>query len=135
MTNLLPLLFFQDNTAAAPPSAAANAFAAGALVLWAVVLLFFIAVGWKIFTKAGQPGWAILVPIYNIIVLLKIVGKPAWWFLLMLIPVVNFVVLIMVDIELAKRFGKGMGFALGLIFLGIIFAPILAFGSAKYQPA
>jgi hypothetical protein len=135
MTNLLPLLFFQDNTATSAPSAAANAFAAGALVLWAVVLLFFIAVGWKIFTKAGQPGWAILVPIYNIIVLLKIVGKPAWWFLLMLIPIVNFVVLIMVDIELAKRFGKGMGFALGLIFLGIIFAPILAFGSAKYQPA
>jgi hypothetical protein len=135
MTNLLPLLFFQDNTATSIPSPAANAFAAGALVLWAVVLLFAIAVGWKIFTKAGQPGWAVIVPIYNIIVLMKIVGKPAWWVLLMLIPVVNFVVLIMVDIELAKRFGKGMGFALGLIFLGIIFAPILAFGSAKYQPA
>ena len=134
MTNLLPLLFFQD-TATSAPSPAANAFAAGALVLWAVVLLFFIACGWKIFTKAGQPGWAILVPIYNIIVLLKIVGKPAWWFLLMLIPVVNFIVLIMVDIELAKRFGKGIGFAMGLIFLGVIFGPILAFGSAKYQPA
>src|SRR5947209_4055441 len=132
MTNLLPVLFLQSNAA---PSAGANAMAAGALIVWAVALLFFVAVGWKIFVKAGQPGWAAIVPIYNIIVLMKEVGKPAWWFVLMFIPVVNFVIAIIVSIELAKRFGKGVGFGLGLAFLGIIFAPILAFGSAQYQPA
>ena len=132
MTNLLPLLFFQDNTAAAP-SPAANAFAAGALILWAVVLLFFIAVGWKIFTKAGQPGWAILVPIYNIIVLLKIVGREWWCVLLMLIPFVGVIVWIIVSLDLAKSFGRGVGFAIGLILLAPIFGLILGFGSDTYR--
>ena len=66
--------------------------------------------------------------------LLKVAGKPAWWFLLMLIPVANFVVLIIMDLAIAKNFGKGGGFAAGLILLPPIFFPILGFGSAKYQP-
>jgi len=96
-------------------------------------LVVIIAGVWKVFTKAGQPGWACLVPIYNVIVLLKIVGKPLWWLVLLFIPLVNLIVSILVMIELAKKFGKGTGFALGLVFLGFIFFPILGFGDARYQ--
>jgi len=128
MSQTLALLFFQD---APVNSAAAQGVAMGLLVVWAAVLVFTIAVGWKIFAKAGQPGWAILVPIYNMIVAVKVMGKPGWWFLLMLIPGVN---AILAGLMMAKVFGKGTGFALGLIFLSPIFYPILAFGNAQYQP-
>lgn len=106
----------------------------GILVVWAAVLLLMIAGLWKVFTKAGEPGWAAIVPIYNLIVLLKIAGKPAWWILLMLIPVVNLVPFVMIPLQVAKNFGKGVGFALGLMFLGPIFYPVLGFGSAQYHP-
>jgi hypothetical protein len=92
-----------------------------------------IAACWKIYTKAGQPGWAAIVPIYNLYIWCKIVGRPWWWILLMLIPFVNFIIGIILCIDLAKSFGKGVGFGLGLVFLGIIFFPILGFGSAQYQ--
>jgi hypothetical protein len=104
----------------------------GGLIGLAIVI-FIIAGVWKVYTKAGQPGWACLVPIYQIIVLLQIVGKPLWWIVLMLIPFVNFIVAIIVLVELAKRFGKGAGFGIGLAFLGFIFFPILGFGDARYQ--
>jgi len=103
----------------------------GLLYLGIVVLV--IAGVWKVFTKAGQPGWAAIIPIYNIYILTKIAGKPGWWLLLFFIPVVNFVIAILVAIDVAKAFGKGTGFALGLVFLGIIFYPILGFGDAQYQ--
>jgi hypothetical protein len=102
------------------------------LVLYFAFIIFLIASFWKIFTKAGQPGWAAIVPIYNLVVLLQIVGRPVWWIVLMLIPLVNLVILVMVAIDLAKSFGKGAGFGIGLAFLGFIFYPILGFGSAKY---
>jgi uncharacterized membrane protein YoaK (UPF0700 family) len=89
---------------------------------------------WKLFVKAGEPGWASIIPIYNAIVMLKIAGKPLWWFLLYLIPIVNIVIAIIVTVALAKNFGKDVGFAVGLILLPIIFYPILAFGSAQYHP-
>lgn len=103
-------------------------------IVWLVVVVIQIAAMWKVYEKAGKPGWAAIVPIYNIIVLLDIAGKPWWWILLCLIPIVNIIVLIIVYIDLAKNFGKGVGFALGLIFLPIIFFPILAWGDAQYQP-
>ena len=84
--------------------------------------------------SAGEPGWAAIIPIYNFIVLLKIAGKPVWWFILMLIPFVNFIVAIIAALAVAKNFGKGTGFGLGLAFLAPIFYPILAFGDARYQP-
>ena len=99
----------------------------------AVVLLIIIGL-WKVFVKAGKPGWASIVPIYNVIVLLEIAGKPLWWFILMLIPFVNFIVAIIVLIAVARNFGKGVGFAIGMVFLPFIFIPILGFGDAKYQP-
>ena len=111
---------------------AAAGIGAGMMILYFVVLIFMLIVWWKIFTKAGKPGWGIIIPIYNIILMLEIAGRPGWWFLLMLIPGVNFVISIIVILDLAKAFGKGSGFGLGMLFLGIIFYPILAFGDAKY---
>ncbi|MES2982276.1 MAG: DUF5684 domain-containing protein [Verrucomicrobiota bacterium] len=102
------------------------------LVIFLAIALFYIVAGWKVFTKAGQPGWASLVPFYNIIVLLQIVGRPLWWIVLFFIPLVNLVIIIMLMIDLAKSFGKSAGFGVGLVFLGFIFYPILGFGSAQY---
>jgi len=102
------------------------------IVIWAALAILMIASMWKIFVKAGQPGWAALIPIYNIYVLLQVAGKPGWWLLLMLIPVVNFIIGILVAVAVAARFGKGAGFAIGLLLLPMIFYPILGFGSAQY---
>ena len=102
-------------------------------IIVALIAILLIISEWKIYTKAGKPGWAVLIPIYNIIVLLQIVGKPWWWLLLMLIPGVNIVLAIWVLNLLSKSFGKGVGFTLGLLFLSIIFVPVLGLGGAKYQ--
>ena len=88
---------------------------------------------WKIFTKAGQPGWAALIPIYNAIVLLRVVGRPWWWLLLMFIPLVNLIIYIIVAVDLARSFGKGGLFALGLVVLSWIFLAVLGLGSARYE--
>ena len=102
------------------------------ILLDIVLIVLMIASMWKVFTKAGKPGWAAIVPFYNIIVLLEIVGRPWWWLLLMFVPLLNFVIAIIVYIDLAKSFGKGVGFAIGLLLLPFIFFPILAFGDAEY---
>jgi hypothetical protein len=99
------------------------------------IIFFMIASMWKVFEKAGEPGWACLIPIYNTVVLLKIAGKPFWWLILMLFPIVNLIVFIVVAIAIAERFGKGVGFGLGLAILGFIFFPVLAFGEARYSRA
>jgi hypothetical protein len=117
---------------------AAQGAAAGAgifMLLWLAVGLVMLIGCWKVFTKAGQPGWAVLIPIYNIFVMLKVAGKPGWWTILMLIPFVNIVVGIIALVALCARFGKGAGFAVGTIFLPWIFIPILGFGSAQYSAA
>ena len=105
------------------------------IVIWLLVTVFLIAAMWKVFSKAGQPGWACLIPIYNLYVWCKIVGRPGWWIILMLIPLVNFIIAIILCIDMAKSFGKGVGFGLGIAFLGFIFLPILGFGSAQYVGA
>ncbi len=87
---------------------------------------------WKTFIKAEQPGWASIIPIYNIYILLKIAKKPGWWLILYLIPIINFIIRIVVDINIARNFGKGVGFGLGLFFLPFIFYPILGFSDADY---
>ncbi len=117
-----------------PAAAAAMAgFGLIAFVVWFSVIVLMIVSMWKIYAKAGQPGWASIIPIYNIIVLLQIVQKPIWWIVLLFIPFVNFVIIIMIYHELSKVFGKGAGFTIGMLLLSIIFFPILAFGSATYQ--
>ena len=115
-------------------SAIGAGFFTGFMLVWLAIVVFMTAAMWKVFTKAGKPGWAIIVPIYNIIVMLEIAGKPLWWFLLMLIPLVNLVVVFMVMIGIAEKFGKSAGFGVGLTLLGFIFFPILAFGDAEYRP-
>jgi hypothetical protein len=129
------------------PSGAANgAAAAGALAFMGVYSLIVLVIAvivlagmWKVFTKAGQPGWAAIIPIYNIYVLLQIVGRPTWWLALLLlafIPVVgSLAVLVVIFIlywDLAKSFGKDMLYAVGMVFLSFIFIPMLGFGSAQY---
>ena len=130
--NVLAMLLQEQPTPIS--GGAAAGIATGIMIVYLAILLLAIISMWKIFTKAGEPGWAAIVPIYNIIVLLKISGKPAWWFILFLIPFVNIIIAFMVCINLAQNFGKSTGFGIGLALLGFIFAPILAFGDARYQP-
>ena len=94
--------------------------------------LFMLICLWKIFVKAGKPGWAAIVPIYNCYVLFEITWGKGIKFLLMLIPLANIVFGIMTCVKLVKAFGKDGVWAVGLIFLGIVFYPILAFGSSRY---
>jgi hypothetical protein len=94
--------------------------------------IFLIAAMWKVFQKADQPGWAAIVPFYNTYIMLKIGGKPGWWLLLMLIPLVNLVFAVWSYNMVSKSFGKDEGFTLGLVLLGFIFWPILGFGDARY---
>lgn len=103
------------------------------LIIELGLLALFVWVFWRIFEKAGKPGWAAIVPIYNVIVLLEIVGRPWWWILLLLIPVVNIVVGFLLALDLSRSFGHDLAFALGLFFLGIVFYPVLAFGSDTYS--
>lgn len=115
----------------------AGACGGGGLVLiveLAIALLMLIAT-WKVFTKAGKPGWAVIIPFYNAYVFLKIAGKPGWWLILLLVPLLNVIFGIIATVAFARNFGKGVGFVLGLIFLPFIFYPILAFGDATYLGA
>lgn len=105
------------------------------LMIWLAVAILMIASMWKIFTKAGQPGWASIIPFYNIYVFLTIAGKPGWWLILLLIPGLNVIFGIIALAAFAQNFGKGVGFVVGLIFLPVIFYPILAFGAASYLGA
>jgi hypothetical protein len=111
----------------------------GALVgglIFTVIMLFLLLIPmWKVYTKAGKPGWGILIPIYNMYLLCKICNRPGWWVLLMIIPLVNIIITFIIYIDLAKVFGKGTGFGLGLIFLSFIFLPILGYGDAQYAGA
>ena len=103
------------------------------LLVWLAVAAVIIAGLWKLFTKAGQAGWASLIPIYNTYILLKIAGRPGWWVLLAFVPLVNVVIAILVGIDVAKRFGYGEAFgALVCGLLGIGYA-IIGFGSATYK--
>lgn len=102
------------------------------LVLLLVAALMIVAM-WRIFAKAGEAGWKAIVPFYNTYILYKITWGNGLFFLLLLIPCVNFVIQIITSVKLAKVFGKGIGFTLGLIFLGPIFQLILAFDSSEYQ--
>ncbi len=102
------------------------------MLFYFVIIILIIVSMWKIYQKAGQPGWAAIVPIYNIVVMLHMVKKPVWWIILMFIPLVNIVIAIIIPYNLAKVFGKGGWFTFGLIILPFIFYPILAFGKSKY---
>ncbi|HKO56538.1 MAG TPA: DUF5684 domain-containing protein [Thermoanaerobaculia bacterium] len=132
MTALFPvLLLLQDDPNAAATRALGAGLGVGGSIVVLLVAIFYIWVFWKVFEKAGEPGWAAIIPIYNLYVLCKIAGKPGWWVILLLIPFVGFIVLAPVSIGVAHRFGKSTGFGIGLWLLGFIFYPVLAFSDAR----
>ena len=102
-------------------------------ILVLVIAVIMIVANWKIYTKAGKPGWASIVPFYNMYVMYEIAGMNGWMFLLTFITIVNIVIQIMLYLNLAKKFGKSTGFAIGLILLNPIFLLLLAFGNAEYN--
>jgi hypothetical protein len=137
MSSLSHVLFAQDVPEIPEiPDMSAEGGAIGLIgfVIFVGIGVIILAGVWKTFTKAGKPGWGAIIPIYNIILLLQIAGRPVWWIILLIIPVVNFVVAIIMGIDIAKNFGKGTGFGVGLALLGFIFYPIIGFGDARYQP-
>jgi hypothetical protein len=105
-----------------------------AIALVATVLLT-IASMWRLFAKAGEAGWKSIVPIYGALVLLRLVGRPWWWLLLLCVPLVNLIPSVMLCFDLAKAFGKGAGAGFGILLLGPIFVMWLAFGDAQYVRA
>jgi hypothetical protein len=100
------------------------------MIFTLAISVFLIICQWKIFVKAGRPGWACIVPIYGALVFLEIIGKPWWWLLLICIPFVNIIFIIMAMHQLSLSFGQGAMMTILLLFL--IGFPILAFGSAQY---
>ncbi len=109
----------------------------GASGEWVIGLLWivgFVAGMWRVFEKAGRPGWATIVPIYGMVVLLRITNQSRWCMLLVLIPGVNVLTWFIINLNLAWRFGKDLGYAFGLTVLPFIFYPILGFGRARFRP-
>ena len=113
-------------------AATSSSPAAVLLVFYLVFAIFYIVAGWKVFVKAGEPGWGIFVPIYNLYLICKISGRPEWWLILFFVPLVNVVIALIIAMDIAKAFSKSSGFGIGLWLLSFIFVPILGFGSATY---
>ena len=115
---------------------AAYAVAGGVLIVYYIVVLaiaiLVLAGMWKMFVKAGKPGWGAIVPFYNMYCLFEMSFGNGWLFLLCFVPLVNIVMSIIMYVKLAQAFGKSGGFAVGLIFLSFIFIPMLGFGDAEY---
>jgi hypothetical protein len=106
----------------------------GPILLFGLAMIAVLIAGlWKLFEKAGQPGWAAIVPIYNAYILLKIAGRPAWWLILFFIPIVSIIIAIIIAIDVAKAFGQSAAFGFFLNFLlGGIGYLILGFGNYRY---
>ena len=129
---MIPALLLQENTGAG--GLGALLAVGGTILLVALALAVVLIIGlWKVYVKAGQPGWAVLIPFYNMYILLKIAGRPGWWLVLCLIPLVNIVIALMVAIDVAKAFGQSAVFGVVLLFLlsGIGYL-VLGFGNYKY---
>lgn len=97
------------------------------------ILILQVAGTWAVFKKAEQPGWKAVIPIYNLYIMTQIGNQAWWWVALLIIPVVNIYAAYRIHVGVAKSFGKGIGFGLGLAFLGILFFPLLGFGDYQYQ--
>jgi hypothetical protein len=132
-TAMLVLMAFQEEYPGQGPGLIASLFGGVAGLVGLALGVVVIVAMWKVFEKAGKPGWASLIPIYNLIVLLEIVGKPLWWIVFFFVPCLNFVGWILVSLEVAKVFGKDVGFGIGVAFLPFIFYPMLGFGDARYM--
>ena len=117
-----------------PTRAGDAAASAGVLAFVVVMALVTIGAMWRVVDKAGEPGWSVLIPIYNVVVMLRIAMLPLWWLLLLLIPVVNLLVSVLINVNVARRFGRTAGFGLGLSFLPFIFYPVLAMSNDVPSP-
>jgi uncharacterized membrane protein YhaH (DUF805 family) len=117
--------------------ASSSGAGAGAAVflflIYAAVIVLWIAGLWKVLDKAGHPGWWAIIPILNIYGIIKTAGREGWWLILFLIPCINIVVAIIVYLDVAKSFAKSAGYGIGLWLLPFIFFPMLGFGDAQYQ--
>jgi hypothetical protein len=103
------------------------------VIVYLLFVIFYLAGFWRIFEKAGRPGWASLIPFYNFYVLTKIADRPVWYLFLLFFPFANIFAFCSICNGVSTKFGKNMGYTLGLIFLGFIFFPALGFGSAQYE--
>lgn len=103
-------------------------------LIYLAIIVGILAGLWKTFEKAGQPGWAAIIPIYNLYIMLQIAKRPAWWLILFIIPIVSLIVAIIMSLDIARKFGKSALFGIGLAFLGFIFYPVLGFSDATYNP-
>lgn len=103
------------------------------VLIYLAVIVLTIAGLWKVFVKAGQPGWAAIIPIYNLYVALLIAKKPIWWIIMFFIPCVGIVFAVLLWVEICKKFHQGVGFAIGVILLPFVFIPMLGFGDAQYD--
>lgn len=103
------------------------------LLFYIALMVLILASLWIVFTKAGEEGWKAIIPIYNLIVFLKIIDRPIWWIIFFFIPCANIIVMVITAMDLAENFGKTKGWGIGMLaILGIIGYPILAFSDAKY---
>ncbi len=102
------------------------------VVIYVAFIVFYVIAGWKVFVKAGEPGWGVFVPFYNLYLICKIAGRPEWWLILFFVPFVNIVIGLIIAMDIAKAFSKSSGFGIGLWLLSFIFVPILGYGSAQY---
>jgi len=138
---MFPMQWFPTFVLAQQGGGGDDAAGAAAAAVMMVILLAEVVLGiltivgmWKVFSKAGKPGWAAIIPIYNLVVMLEIAGKPLWWIILFLIPCVNLIMAILTFMGVAKNFGKSEGYGIGLAFLPFIFFPLLGFSDARYRP-
>ncbi len=111
---------------------AENMMPVGIMIAYFIIIIASLAGMWKVYEKAGHPGWKAIIPVYNLIILMRIIRKPAWWVLLMIIPYIGIIWSVWSTNLLSKSFGKGIGTTLGLFFLPFIFYPMLGFGDDKY---
>ena len=133
MTSISALLL-QNDAANAALGGGLAAIGGMMLLFWLAIVVVAIVGMWKVFTKAGQPGWAVLVPFYNIYVMTQIAGRPGWWLLLFFIPFVNIAIAIVLAIDIAKAFGQSAEFGVVLLFLlSIVGYLILGFGNYQYR--
>ena len=102
-----------------------------AIVSIAITIVTLVAM-WKMFEKAGQAGWKSIIPFYNLYIEFKFVWGSGWWFLLLLIPLVDIVVYFIHQYRLVKVFGGGIGMFILMLFLPTIATLILGLGEAKY---
>jgi hypothetical protein len=129
----IPALLLQNDVPTTAIGGGLLALGGTMMIVCLVIAVVFIAGLWKVFAKSGQPGWACLIPFYNGYVLLKIAGRPGWWLILFLIPLVNIVIALLVAIDIAKSFGQSTVFGVVLLFLlGGVGYLILGFGNYRY---